>query len=101
MNKPLVDGTEYSSDGRKGWYDGAEERESGRRKLPLNLFGVSLKEGTRERRKGYQRIDNRQEGQREFHIDVLPQFHCYGLLVNLVALHTVSVLGSSYRSCPF
>ncbi|MCO5577397.1 hypothetical protein L7F22_031229 [Adiantum nelumboides] len=38
--------------------------------------------------KGQKRIASRQAGRQEFHIDVLPQFHCYGLLVNLVALHT-------------
>ncbi|KAK0539704.1 hypothetical protein OC835_001032 [Tilletia horrida] len=26
----------------------------------------------------------------EFHIDILPQFHCYGLLVSLIALHTAT-----------
>lgn len=39
---------------------------------------------------GFERIESRPKGEQEFHIDVLPQFHCYGLVVNLVAIHTVS-----------
>lgn len=39
---------------------------------------------------GARDVAHRPNDEQEFHIDVLPQFHCYGLLVNLVALHTVS-----------
>lgn len=39
---------------------------------------------------GFARIESRPKGEQEFHIDVLPQFHCYGLLVNLVAIHTLT-----------
>ncbi len=28
----------------------------------------------------------------EFHVDILPQFHCYGFMMNLIALYTVSLL---------
>lgn len=51
--------------------------------------------------KGQKRIASRQAGRQEFHIDVLPQFHCYGLLVNLVALHTVRSQWSSVTACSF
>ncbi|UZJ55181.1 hypothetical protein CBS101457_004501 [Exobasidium rhododendri] len=98
MNAPITEGKEYSKDGQTGWYDAAEERGAGRDITPwtqeelgedssvasTNASPFSTKWDLR----GAQRIESRPEGEKEFHIDVLPQFHCYGLLISLIALHT-------------
>jgi 4-coumarate--CoA ligase len=99
MNEPLIDGRKYSKDGRQGWYDNARKskaeggtKDTGKSRSLFNSFKDKISLSKKEDKTGMARIHNRPEGQQEFHIDVLPQFHCYGLLVNLVALHTVSKL---------
>jgi 4-coumarate--CoA ligase len=117
MNEPLVGGQAYSKDGKTGWYDEGEERGAGKDIKPWEeedmiaesegndtrhdekgpslintLFGwrEGKSDSKGQRSKGFERIASRPEGQKEFHIDVLPQFHCYGLLISLISLHTVS-----------
>jgi acyl-CoA synthetase (AMP-forming)/AMP-acid ligase II len=87
MNKPLLDGRKEHPEG-KGWYDTAGQGTSkgsllGRVKRRLSL--------------GAEGLESKNRGRPEFHQDVLPQFHCYGLLVTFVALHTVRCRGTHFR----
>lgn len=113
INEPLVDGKEFSKSGNVGWYDKAskgmtgpetKEAQNGNKTtlpksksllktLKSSSSSLSFKhKNSKEEQStnGNEGNQDRLNGQKEFHIDVLPQFHCYGLLVNLVALHTVS-----------
>lgn len=117
VNEPLEQGHEYAPDGKTGWYDTAEHKGAGRDVLPdgyeefvkkrreAHPSGQGtgpVKESINKLVDGIKKLNpaSKDDGQTdslykrsaedEFHIDVLPQFHCYGLVVNLVALHTVS-----------
>lgn len=93
MNDAMQDGKKFSADKKSGWYEAAEKHGSGREVKPAGQRGDTAAPPTTEKQRyGKDIVDERPKGQKEFHIDVLPQFHCYGLLVNLVAIHTVSGL---------
>jgi hypothetical protein len=114
LNKPLVDGTKYDPLHLTGWYDQAEKRGLMPRSqlsfkdmfgdaLPIDADPLGLRAKFRQEQvqrsfsfpakpngKSRERIESRPDGQQEFHIDYHPQWKPFGLLLSLVALHTVS-----------
>ena len=82
LNLPQEDGARYHPDGKTTWYHQAEtsraiKTDTGR--STERIIGVLRTDSAVD----VTSID-------EFHIDVLPQFHCYGLMIQLIATHTVS-----------
>lgn len=70
FNIPIKSGEEFGKNGAQGWYDGTDVVRA--RNLKSSNADVPY-------------ISD------EVHVDILPQFHCYGFMINLIAMHTVSL----------
>lgn len=87
LYEPLFD--RWAAQDEQGWYDATQgskrgdetPRGPGLVQRVLGKLNLTSDGGADEER----------PSKRELHIDILPQFHCYGLLVTFVAMHTVSV----------
>jgi acyl-CoA synthetase (AMP-forming)/AMP-acid ligase II len=84
--EPLFD--RWAAQDQQGWYDATKDSKRGDEtprgpglvQRVLGKLNLTSDGGADEER----------PSKRELHIDILPQFHCYGLLVTFVAMHTVS-----------
>lgn len=85
--EPLFD--RWDREDKEGWYDATTGSKRGDESPPAH--GLVQRVLGKLNLTSDGSADEDRPSRRELHIDILPQFHCYGLLVAFVAMHTVSV----------
>jgi len=97
FDEPLFDRWDAGEKG--GWYDDVDLQKSndtakgtaGKLKELGHALKSKLKLGDKSSQANTESSQAAAEARpKEFHIDLLPQFHCYGLVVAFVALHTAT-----------
>ncbi|PWN21047.1 acetyl-CoA synthetase-like protein [Microstroma glucosiphilum] len=86
--EPLFD--RWIAGDKEGWYDATKSSRRGDESPPATGLVQRVLGKLNLTSDGGDEEDEHKSPKRELHIDILPQFHCYGLLVAFVAMHTIT-----------